>query len=46
MLDPLFVLYAKEPGERFGEFRVGAGFVARTANGPDFHANVEAKRAA
>ena len=47
-LDPLFAAYAKEhaPGERFGEFVVRAGFVARTANGRDFHANVGAKRAA
>jgi len=48
MVDPLFAAYAKErePGERFGEFMVRAGFVARTANGRDFHANVGAKRAA
>ena len=48
MRDPLFAAYAKErkPGERFGEFIVRAGFVARTANGRDFHATTGAKRAA
>jgi sulfite reductase (NADPH) hemoprotein beta-component len=47
-LDPLFAAYARErePGERFGEFVIRAGFVARTSNGADFHANVGAKRAA
>ena len=47
-LDPVFAAYAneREPGERFGEFVVRAGFVARTANGRDFHATTGAKRAA
>jgi len=47
-LDPLFAAYAKERehGERFGEFVIRAGFVAKTGNGADFHANVGAKRAA
>ena len=41
-LDPLFAAYAaqRQPGERFGEFTIRAGFVARTGNGRDFHANV------
>src|SRR4051794_32507266 len=47
-LDPVFAAYAKErePNERFGEFVIRAGFVARTAHGADFHANTGAKRAA
>ena len=47
-LDPVFAAYAKErePNERFGEFVIRAGFVAKTGNGRDFHANVGAKRAA
>jgi sulfite reductase (NADPH) hemoprotein beta-component len=47
-LDPVFAAYAKErePNERFGEFVIRAGFVARTRNGADFHANVGARRAA
>lgn len=47
-LDPLFAAYAKErePNERFGEFVIRAGFVAKTSNGADFHANTGAKRAA
>ena len=47
-LDPVFAAYAKErePNERFGEFVIRAGFVAKTANGADFHANVGAKRSA
>src|SRR5947209_5643248 len=47
-LDPVFAAYAKErePNERFGEFVVRAGFVARTSNGANFHANTGAKRAA
>jgi sulfite reductase (NADPH) hemoprotein beta-component len=47
-LDAVFAAYAKErePGERFGEFVIRAGFVARTGNGADFHANAGAKRAA
>jgi sulfite reductase (NADPH) hemoprotein beta-component len=47
-LDPVLAAYAKErePNERFGEFVIRAGFVAKTGNGADFHANVAAKRAA
>ena len=47
-LDPLFAAYAKEreAGERFGEFVIRAGFVAKTGNGADFHANTGARRAA
>jgi len=47
-LDPLFAAYVKErePNEHFGEFVIRAGFVAKTGNGADFHANVGAKRAA
>jgi sulfite reductase (NADPH) hemoprotein beta-component len=47
-LDPLFAAYAKERegNERFGEFAIRAGFVAKTGNGRDFHANTGAKRAA
>jgi sulfite reductase (NADPH) hemoprotein beta-component len=45
-LDPVFAAYAKErePNERFGEFVIRAGFVARTGNGADFHANTGAQR--
>src|SRR5204862_8063560 len=47
-LDPVFAAYANErtPNERFGEFVIRAGFVARTGNGADFHADTGAKRAA
>ena len=47
-LDPLFAAYAAERkrGERFGDFVIRAGFVARTGNGRDFHANAGARRAA
>ncbi len=47
-LDPVFAAYAadRQPGERFGDFCIRAGFVAATTNGADFHANVGAKRAA
>ena len=47
-LDPLFAAYAKErePNERFGAFVIRAGFVARTENGRDFHADSGARRAA
>ena len=40
-LDPLFAVYAAErrPNERFGEFVIRSGFVARTDNGRDFHAD-------
>jgi sulfite reductase (NADPH) hemoprotein beta-component len=47
-LDPVFAAYAKErePNEHFGGFVIRAGFVARTGNGADFHANTGARRAA
>ena len=47
-LDPLFADYAKgrNPGERFGDFLVRAGHVARTTNGPDFHENTGALKPA
>jgi sulfite reductase (NADPH) hemoprotein beta-component len=40
-LDPVFAAYAagREPGERFGDFTIRAGFVAASGNGRDFHAN-------
>lgn len=39
-LDPIFAAYAAErqDDERFGDFTVRKGFVARTDNGRDFHA--------
>ena len=45
-LDPVFAAYAAErhDGERFGEFVIRAGFVARSGNGRDFHTDVGAKR--
>ena len=47
-LDPVFAAYAaqRQPGERFGEFTIRAGFVARTGNGRDFHANIKQPKAA
>ena len=47
-LDPLFAAYAQErqSGERFGDFVIRAGYVAKTRNGADFHSNTGAKRAA
>jgi sulfite reductase (NADPH) hemoprotein beta-component len=46
-LDPVFAAYAakREKGERFGDFAIRAGFVARTSNGADFHANTGARNA-
>ena len=46
-LDPLFAAYAKErkAGERFGDYVIRAGYVAKTTNGRDFHADTGAKRA-
>jgi sulfite reductase (NADPH) hemoprotein beta-component len=43
-LDPVFAAYAakREKGEHFGDFAIRAGFVAKTGNGADFHANVRA----
>ncbi len=45
-LDPLFAAYSeqRQPGERFGDFTIRAGFVAETANGPDFHRNIQPPR--
>lgn len=45
-LDPIFAAYAskREKGERFGDFTIRAGFVAKTSNGADFHANTGAKQ--
>jgi sulfite reductase (NADPH) hemoprotein beta-component len=45
-LDPLFAAYAadRQKGEHFGDFTIRAGFVAKTGNGADFHANVGAKK--
>jgi sulfite reductase (NADPH) hemoprotein beta-component len=45
-LDPIFAAYAdkREKGERFGDFTIRAGFVAKTGNGADFHANAGAKQ--
>ena len=47
-LDPLFKAYAAEraSGERFGDFTIRAGYVAKTGNGRDFHAKTGAQRAA
>ena len=47
-LDPIFAAYASErqPGERFGDYTIRAGFVAQTGNGADFHNNTGAKRTA
>ena len=47
-LDPLFAAYTAErqKGERFGDFTIRAGFVEKTGNGADFHANIGKKRAA
>jgi sulfite reductase (NADPH) hemoprotein beta-component len=47
-LDPVFAAYAsgRQKGERFGDFTIRAGFVAKTSNGADFHANTGARRSA
>jgi sulfite reductase (NADPH) hemoprotein beta-component len=47
-LDPIFGAYAAErqKDERFGEFVIRAGFVAKTSNGRDFHADTGARRTA
>ncbi|HEY6833755.1 MAG TPA: NADPH-dependent assimilatory sulfite reductase hemoprotein subunit [Pseudolabrys sp.] len=44
-LDPIFAAYSAErhSGEHFGDFTIRAGFVAKTGNGADFHANVGRK---
>ena len=41
-LDPIFAAYraGRHEGEHFGDFTIRAGYVARTGNGADFHANV------
>ncbi|MGE5147429.1 MAG: sulfite reductase, partial [Candidatus Eiseniibacteriota bacterium] len=41
-LAPLFKGYSanREGGEHFGDFCIRAGYVAKTGNGADFHANV------
>ncbi len=45
-LDPILAAYAgkRENGERFGDFTIRAGFVAKTGNGADFHANAGARQ--
>jgi sulfite reductase (NADPH) hemoprotein beta-component len=45
-LDPLLAAYAaeREPGERFGDFMIRAGFVARTSSGREFHENTGSQR--
>jgi sulfite reductase (NADPH) hemoprotein beta-component len=47
-LDPIFASYVagRQNGERFGDFVIRAGFVAKTGNGRDFHANTGSKRPA
>jgi sulfite reductase beta subunit-like hemoprotein len=47
-LTPLIEPYAKDraAGERFGDFVIRKGYVARTASGRDFHANLSAELAA
>ena len=43
LLDPLIADYAnaRNPGERFGDFCIRAGYVAATQQGADFHQNVK-----
>jgi sulfite reductase (NADPH) hemoprotein beta-component len=47
-LAPLFKGYGanRETGEAFGDFCIRAGYVAKTGNGADFHANVRLPGAA
>jgi sulfite reductase (NADPH) hemoprotein beta-component len=47
-LDPIFEAYSveRQSGERFGDFTIRAGFVARTASGRVFHADTGAQRGA
>jgi len=47
-LAPLFKGYSanREGGEKFGDFCIRAGYVAKTGNGADFHANVRLPGAA
>jgi sulfite reductase (NADPH) hemoprotein beta-component len=44
LLGPIFAAYSKDraANEHFGDFVIRAGYVAKTANGRDFHANVKA----
>jgi sulfite reductase (NADPH) hemoprotein beta-component len=46
-LAPIIAAYAAEGAhaERLGDFVIRAGFVARSGNGRDFHADVGAERA-
>jgi len=46
-LDPVFEAYAagREKGEHFGDFAIRAGYVVKTNNGADFHANTGALKA-
>jgi sulfite reductase (NADPH) hemoprotein beta-component len=46
-LDPVFAAYARErkKGEHFGDYTIRAGFVAKTINGLDFHADTGSHRA-
>jgi sulfite reductase (NADPH) hemoprotein beta-component len=41
-LEPIFAAYQadRRKGEHFGDFTIRAGYIARTENGRDFHANV------
>ena len=45
-LEPVFAAYAAErqKGERFGDFTIRAGFVAKSGNGREFHANTGKQR--
>lgn len=45
-LDAIFAAYMSErqPGERFGDYTIRAGFVAPTSNGADFHNNTGSRR--
>jgi sulfite reductase (NADPH) hemoprotein beta-component len=47
-LAPLFAGYSqnRDSGEHFGDFCIRAGYVAKTGNGADFHANVRLPGAA
>jgi sulfite reductase (NADPH) hemoprotein beta-component len=48
LLEPILTRYAaeREPGERFGDFAIRAGFVAATTAGNTFHADVRLATAA
>jgi sulfite reductase (NADPH) hemoprotein beta-component len=43
LLAPIIGRYARErnPGERFGDFCIRAGYVAETIQGRDFHLNIK-----